>query len=59
MNKGVKNVLSDKYQDWYASQISKQLERGVDPFNLKVYVTVTKLKPLHAGWEWIVTRRYN
>ena len=59
MNKGAKSFLSDKYQDWYASQVSKQLERGAEPFNLKVDVTLTKLKPLHAGWEWIVIRRYN
>ena len=49
MNKGAKSFLSDKYQDWYASQVSKQLERGVESFNLKVDVTLTKLKPLHAG----------
>ena len=51
MNKGAKSFLSDKYQDWYANQVSKQLERGVEPFNLKVDVTLTNLKPLHAEWE--------
>ena len=42
-------MKSNKYQDWYASQVSKQLERGVEPHNIKVNVTLTKLKPLHAG----------
>ena len=31
VNKGAKSFLSNKYQDWYAAQVTNLLERGVDP----------------------------
>ena len=50
MNKVAKSFLSNKYQGWYTSQVSKQLERGVEPHNVKANITLKKFKPLHAGW---------
>ena len=44
VNKGAKSFLPNKYQDLYASQVSKQLERDAEPHD------VTLTKPLHAEW---------
>ena len=45
VNKSAKYFMSNKYQDWYVSKVASQLERGVEPHDVKVGV-----KPLHAGW---------
>ena len=50
VNKEAKGFLSNKYEDWYRIQVSKQLEKGVEPHDIKIDVILTKLKPLHAGW---------
>ena len=42
--------MSNKYQDWYASEVASQLERGVEPHDVKVDVKLSTIKPLHAGW---------
>ena len=48
--KGVMSFLSNKYQDWYANQVCKQMERSVESYDVKVDVTLTKLKSLRTGW---------
>ena len=50
INKGAKSFLVEKYQDWYASQVTSQLERGFSPHDVKVDVKLTTVKPLHAAW---------
>ena len=50
VNKGTKRFLVEKYQDWYASQVTSQLERGFSPHDVKVDVKLTTVKPLHAAW---------
>ena len=42
--------MSNKYQDWYASEVASQLERGVKPHDVKIDVKLSTIKPLHAGW---------
>ena len=42
--------MSTKYQDWYASEVASQWERGVEPNDVKVDVNLSTIKPLHAGW---------
>ena len=50
VNKSAKSFISDKYQEWYASEVTSQLGKGIDPYNVKVDVNLTTLKPIHARW---------
>ena len=50
VNKSAKCFMSNKYQDWYASEVASQLERGVEIRDVKVDVKLNTIKPLHAGW---------
>ena len=52
VNKPTKAFVSNKYQQWYADKVSKQLSRGVAPHDVKVDVKLSIVKPLHA--EWVV-----
>ena len=38
------------YQEWYASEVTSQLGRSIDPYNVKVDVKLTTLNPIHARW---------
>ena len=49
-NKGPKSFITNKYQEWYTTQVSPQLERGVSPFDVKVDVMPSTVKPLRANW---------
>ena len=42
--------MPNKYQGWYVSEVASQLERGVEPHDVKVDVKLSTIKPLHAGW---------
>ena len=37
VNKGANSFLSNKYQDWYTSQVSKKLDIGVKPHDVSRY----------------------
>ena len=50
VNKSAKSFISDKYQELYASEVTSQLGKGIDPYNVKVDVKLTTLKPIHARW---------
>ena len=50
VNKSAKCFISDKYQEWYASEVTCQLGKGMDPYNVKVDVKLIMLKPFHARW---------
>ena len=50
VNKSAKSFISDKYQEWYASEVTSQLGKGIDSYNVKVDVKLTTLKPIHARW---------
>ena len=50
VNKSAKSFISDKYQEWYASEVTSQLGKGIDPYNVKVDVKLTTLKAIHARW---------
>ena len=50
INGYAKQFLNGKFSEWYSAQITKQLERGVDIYNVKVETTLTVMKPIHAQW---------
>ena len=48
MNKSVKEFMCNKFKEWYALQVHKQLEEGmaITPIDLRLSI----LKPLGAHW---------
>ena len=36
VNKSAKSFISDKYQEWYASEVTSQLGKGINPYNVKL-----------------------
>ena len=45
-----KKFLNDKSEQWYADQISSQLDGGLDIYDVDVKTTLTVMKPIHARW---------
>ena len=43
----VKTLNSDKCNVWYAAEVTKSVEEGVE---LKINTTTSAMKPLHALW---------
>ena len=51
VQKAVKDRLKDKFNDWYSSQIIKQLDKGTAVVDLEpVNLRMSAIKPLGAGW---------
>ena len=48
--KPAKSFVSNQYSDWYANEVLTQLRKGVDPCDVKINMSLTNLKPLHARW---------
>ena len=51
-----RNLISNKFNAWYADRVSKQLSNGVAPGDVKVSLKLSDLKPLHARW---IVETYN
>ena len=49
-NRSCKALLKKEAQQWYASQVSDQLNNDVDQDHIKVDLKISNLKPLHAKW---------
>ena len=56
VNKSAKCFIAEKYQEWYATKVLQQLNRGVAAHNVKVDVKLSIMKPLHAKW---ITEMYH
>lgn len=50
INGMAKKFLNAKFSDWYSGQITQQLKDGVPAHNVKIDLTLTKMKPVHARW---------
>jgi hypothetical protein len=50
VNKPLKDHLRSCFQSWYSEQVSKQLEGGKEPEDIKVDTKLTVVKPLSARW---------
>ena len=48
LNKAVKSFIQNKYNDYFASQVTEQLQNGTDLTDLKISSKWSDLKPLHA-----------
>ena len=53
---GVANeFLSNKFGDWYAKQITYELEKGTDAYKIDVNTMLTVMKPVHTKWVVYIT----
>ena len=50
VNKPAKAFMSQKYNAWYAEQVSRQLQRGINATDVKVSLKLSDIKVLHAQW---------
>ena len=50
VNKAAQVFMSEKYQDWYAKEVTNQSTRVVDPHSIKVDIRLSTLKPIHENW---------
>ena len=50
VNKPLKDHLRRSFQSWYSEQVSKQLEEGKEPEDVKVDTRLTIMKPFGAKW---------
>ena len=50
VNKPLKDHLRRSFQSWYSEQVSKQLEEGKEPDDVKVDMRLSIMKPLGAKW---------
>ena len=50
VNKPAKSFITNKFNTWYADQVSKQLADGIEPAYVNVSTKLSDLKILHAGW---------
>ena len=57
VNKPLKDQLRHIFQTWYSEQVSKQLQEGKEPEDVKVDMRLSIMKPLIAKWitsQWFV-----
>ena len=45
-----KTFLKDKFGEWYAAQVQKQLGDGSNIYAVEVKLSLSVLKPIHARW---------
>ena len=50
INSMAKRFLNKKFSDWYSDQITKQLKDGVSAHQVKIDLSLTKMKPIHGNW---------
>ena len=50
VNKYAKTFTKRKFNEWYANEISSQLDAGVALESVDVKMKLSIMKPIHAGW---------
>ena len=50
VNKNIKSVIRNCYNDWYLEQVVTALNNGIAPTDVKVKQVISIIKPLHAKW---------
>ena len=49
IEKCAKSFISNKYNTWFSEQTSHQLQKGIQPADIKESLGITELKAMHAG----------
>ena len=54
VNKAVKSLFQNKFNDWFSDQVLTQLQKGKDPTDVKISFKLSDLKPIHTRWivDW-------
>ena len=50
VNKAAKAFIQNQYDDWFLNKVPVQLNKGIDPADIRVTLKLSNLKPLHASW---------
>ena len=50
VNSHAKTFLKQKFQDWYASAVTKQLDTGKDVYAIDIDTKLSVMKPVRARW---------
>ena len=50
VSKVAKAFIQNKYNELFSNEAATQLNRGVDPTEVKITSILSDLKPLHASW---------
>ena len=50
VNGHAKQFLKRKFENWYAEQVTKEIEKGVNVFSVNIETKLSIVKPLHARW---------
>ena len=50
VNGPAKQFLKGKFQEWYAREIAKQVDKGIDVYAIDVNTKVSVMKPIHTRW---------
>ena len=50
VNGHAKSFLNRKFEEWYANQIAKQLNSGLDIYEVDISTKLSVMKPTHARW---------
>ena len=50
IEKRAKSFISNKYNAWFSEHISQQLEKGIQPADVKESLEITELKTMHDKW---------
>ena len=50
VNKPAKSFISNKYNEWFAEQVAKQLQKGITAADIQISFNLVELKVMHARW---------
>ena len=50
INGVAKSFLNRKFSEWYAEQVTQQMAKGIDVYDVKVDTKLTVMKPVHEKW---------
>ena len=50
LNKAAKAFIKNMYNERFSNEVATQLNRGVNPAEVKITSKLSDLKPLHASW---------
>ena len=50
VNRPAKSFILNKYNEWFSKQVSQQLEKSIQPTDVKVSLGLIELKVMHAKW---------
>ena len=50
VNKWMKDLMKQKFNEWFATQLRNKLESGKELENITIKFLLSTMKPFHAGW---------